>query len=176
MSEHPAHLSPAARRLERRRQIAEALGRAMSSSHAVQTVVAAGVGVSETRFRRWLDPHEDASIPLADVLALPAGVRRALAELLAESLGATLAEVPTAADPTSALRRHARATREAGELLAAHAEAIEDGHITAAEGAELERQAEDVIREASAIREVGRLAQRERVVPIRAVEGQKATR
>lgn len=151
---------PSIDRIERRRLIARTLSKALDRAEAVQALVAATIGTSETRFRAWLDPDSERSIALADVLALPPAVRRALTELLAESLGCVLADQPAEVDAGDAYHQHAWAVRESGELLAAHALAIADGRVDASEGALLEREAEDVIRAASAIRELGRAAQR----------------
>ena len=59
--------------------------------------------------------------------------------------------------------------------MTTHLAALRDGHMSAAEGAALEREADELIAVALTVRARARQAQRERVVsmPLRAVEGSK---
>jgi hypothetical protein len=159
--------SPKADRERRKSIVARSLSRALAAVGASQSMVAATLGLSTTGFARLLDGEANHALTVADALGLPPLVRRHIADLLAESLGCVLAEVPAAVGAETDLALAIDAQRETHEALAAHLSAIADGHITRAEAVGLQREVRQAQSRLAAIAQLAERALREGVVGTR---------
>lgn len=164
---HDDSHSPKADRERRKNIVARALSRALAVVGASQSMVAATLGLSPTGFARLLDGESSHALTVADAIGLPPLVRRHIADLLAESLGCVLAEVPAAVGAETDLALAIDAQRETHEALAAHLSAIADGHITRAEAVELRREVAQAQSRLAAIGQLAERALREGVVGTR---------
>jgi hypothetical protein len=136
-----------------------------------RSVVASTIGVTRQRVDQWLALDDDANVSVADACALPQPMRHALAAELAGE-GFAVVSLPAASGDCAAdLDLVMRTQRESADVIAAHLAALRDGHMSGAEGAVLEREADEMISVAMQVRECARRAQRERVVamPLRVV-------
>ncbi len=129
-------------------------------------VFAVTLGITRQRVDQMFGLDDDAQISVADACALPEPIRRALAaELIGE--GAFIAELPLSDASSTDLALIAKTQRHTARAVCTALEGLADGHITAAEGADLERDCNAAIASLLTTRELGRRAQRERVVPLR---------
>ena len=125
------------------------------------------LGVNRKTVRRWRSQREAATPTLEALSRMPADGLRVVLEALAASIGCGLTDLPGSAEPGTDLDRLSAHLRESGELTAAYAEAIQDGHVSAHEAEVLEREALDVERTARAIRAWCAAIKRERVMGVR---------
>lgn len=139
---------------------------ALVDSELSEVAIAETAGVNRKSLRRWRSPLERATVPLSVLSRLPREVQRRVLEAMAASIGYGLAELPACVDVTSDIQRTARLAQESGECLAAWADAMADGSLTAAESDRVEREADDLIRAALSIKARCRVARRERVVGV----------
>lgn len=127
-------------------------------------------GVAHQHVAQWRDPDAPRAMSFADALALPAGLRRALAELLAGP-GHAVVRLPEGHTEACDLRAISSMQREASDVVAKHLDALADGRLDAREGEVLERECDELIASVLPIRERAREAQRERVVALRRARG-----
>lgn len=155
------------RREERRAAVSVSLARALDAEGLSVREAAALMGCDESLVRRYADPHESAGISAADLAALPLSVRRALvAEHLAP--GHDLVALPAASGDLGCDLAHAtEAHRESSEAVSVALAALSDGHVTAAEGAQLVRECDEAIATLLRLRALGQTAVRERVIAVR---------
>lgn len=163
------------RREERRAAVSASLARALDAEGLSLRETAAILGCDESLVRRYADAHEPTALSVADLAALPVGVRRALI-LEHVAPGHDLVEHAAVAPDLGCDLAHIRAViRESARATDVALDAIADGHITADEGAALVAHSDRLIAEAVRLRALGQSAIRERVVgvrrPLRAVAG-----
>lgn len=155
------------RREERRAAVSVSLARALETEGLSLRETATILGCDEHLVRRYADAHEPTALSVADLSALPLGVRRAL---VVEHVvpGHDLVERGVEASDLGCDLAHVRAiVREAAEASDVALAAIADGHITADEGAQLVAHSNRLIAAALRMRARGQSAIRERAVPVR---------
>lgn len=155
------------RREERRAAVSTSLARALDAEGLSLRETAAILGCDEHLVRRYADAHEPTALSVADLAALPLGVRRAL---ITEHVAPEhdLVERGTAASDLGCDLAHVRAVvREAAHATDVGLDAIADGHITADEGATLVAHSDRLIAAALRLRALGQSAIRERAIAVR---------
>ncbi len=142
-----------------------------SDPSQTRAVVAASVGCNTTRLAALCDPEHDASIDVARASMLPASAAKLLAKYIAGDT-CEVVEVGVAFDPNArpTLSLIARSQRSSSAAVSEAMEGAVDGRIDALEGARIEAAANRAIEDLLIIREVGRRAQRERVIAIAGTE------
>lgn len=155
---------PEQARIERRREASRVFDDAMDEAGAGNPAVALMLDRDRRTLQAWRDPSDDKVPSLEAVIGLPSLVRMRITAYLAELDGRALVELPEAADVVCDLRAAAALQRESADVIARHLEAVADGHITRREGAELERECDELLAVVLAIRERARQARREGVV------------
>lgn len=155
------------RREERRAAVSVSLARALDAEGLSLRETATILGCDESLVRRYADAHEATALSVADLAALPLGVRRALvAEHVAPEHD--LVERGAAAPDLGCDLAHVRALmRDSAHAADVGLAAVADGHITADEGAQLVAAADAVSAAAARLRALGRDAMRERVIGVR---------
>jgi hypothetical protein len=162
-----APFSPEKAREERQVEASRLLDESMTAASAHGPTVAASLGVPESTMQRWRRTRgQTLDIQLADVMGLPPEVLRLVLERVADSIGLAIVDRPDSLATEDHVGLAAVAMHESADVVAAHAQAIRDRHITRSEGANLERECDEALRPILAIREIARLAQREGVVGI----------
>lgn len=159
--------TPRIEREQRKADSSDRLDRLLREHDVTQASVALDLGVGETMVAEWCKPEKPRSMPFADALGLPEVVRRALAQDLVGAEYAIVALPSQTEAAGSDLLAIARVQREAGDVISQHLSALADGHMSAAEGAALEREVDEAIGALLTVRERARQAQRERVVALR---------
>lgn len=99
----------------RRAEFARTLTRILLAHDVTDREVERLTGVSHQHVAQWRDPDAPRAMSLADALALPAGVRRALAEVLAGT-GHVVAELPEESSGTD-IDRAIEVQRAASSVL-----------------------------------------------------------
>lgn len=128
---------------------------------------AARLGCSASRVSQYVDAHHDATIRIHEAAALPPVAAVAIAEFVVGP-AYLVVEAPSASEDLGDDMRHAiEAHRESNEAVGEALAACADGHITAEEGARLEREGLEAVRALLRLVELGRRAQRERVIAAR---------
>jgi hypothetical protein len=128
-----------------RRETADTLRTSLEQCIGTRAERAASLDCSAGRLAQMLDASDEATICVARASLLPDAARVAIAQLVAGERF-VVAELPALDDTRSAFADLARAVRETGEATAAHADALADGVITAAEARNVRKE----IREAQA--------------------------
>jgi cobalamin biosynthesis protein CbiG len=149
---------------ERKAIVARSLAIAVAHAGSSIVSIAAAMAVSPSLVRQWLDPDANKPLSIANALALPPVVRRAIAELLASSLGCELVETTE----TDAGARVAKLATRSHEAVAKLAEAVADGHVSPGEGAELVAVGKALSQEGQTLIRLGQQAIVERGVKVRA--------
>lgn len=144
--ERPAHLS----RVDARRIAAELLddvlrhGERVDGSGVSNAAVAESLALGESRVRRFRDPHEDATVSLADLLLLPEAVARPLLAALRARRRELYGE--PAAPSTREDQAHVTLAT-AGATIQCLAQALTDGVITDEEAPRIAAQARGLMRD-----------------------------
>jgi hypothetical protein len=161
-----SNLTPGQVREGLRARAKRALVAASSNCDAAwRSTVAATIGVTRQRIDQWLALDDDAQVSVADAMSLPQPMRMAAAQLIAGD-GYMLAALPDIGDSSSDLDLVMRAQKESGDVIATHLAALRDGRMCRAEGAQLEREADEAIAALLTVRERARQAQREVVLGV----------
>lgn len=133
--------------------MSERLRRALDEHDASRAAVALSLGVTRSRVDDYCDPDHEAGLRAADIAALPHEVARDLLRMIAGELGCAVVSLPEAARMSGA-KAAARFVREGGEGAAVTIEALaDDGVMSPAEGAKVEKEMGDVIEAAVTLRE-----------------------
>jgi hypothetical protein len=169
VTQGPVQASRPEQRAGARAIVARFLAALFSRTRTSRADVARTIAASDSHVDRTCDPESGRAWQLPDALLLTAEERIAIAGLLAGDAFALVELPPDEIATADDLRDAARVQREAGELIAAHLEALADGLLDAREGAALERAADELVAAALKIRARARQAQRERVIGLRAV-------
>lgn len=154
----------------RRAETSRALARLLVDADLPHAEIARLIGVSETIVHEWCDPTKARALAVADAMALPAPVRIELAELLAGD-GYLVVRAPVAgaaADIAHAIT----VQRETGEVVASHLEALADGVVVGPEATRVRREIREAMRALAELDAAMEVAERERVVGLRAVRGE----
>jgi hypothetical protein len=106
--------------------------------------VAAALDLSESRVRKLRDPHEEATLTLADLLLLPEAVARPLLAALRARRREVYGECP--APVTTEDQAHVTLAT-AGATVAEIARALQDGAITPDEGTRIGAQLRALMRD-----------------------------
>lgn len=151
--------------------VAALLARVIEEFGTSDTAVALDLGISRQKVGRKRSRDDSESVSLVDVLMLAAPLRRRLLNRLVAPLGEVIVELPAAAPSRSDMGTHAAAARSAGDLLGAHAAALDDGALDAFEGETLVDLCDAVLGHVLAIRHraaaVAGARGADRVTPIR---------
>jgi hypothetical protein len=182
MSRRPAPPLTADRaqaRRDRRTEVARELRVAIDENDAPVADLAFGLDLGETHLRRCADTRAiaQATIDLADAGGLPPALRVRLARWLAGPGHQVVEEPPLERCEIDDLELAIDAQRETSEAMTKHLEAVRRGHATRAQGAELEREADEAICALLRIREWARAAKSEGVAGarrrgLRSIDGQ----
>jgi hypothetical protein len=162
-----SRLTPGQHRANLRAQVKKALNGALNECDVTwRGVVALTLGVTRQRIDQWVSEDHEAQLSIADALAMPESIRRALAaELIGE--GAFIADAPSAEAGSGDIALVARTQRNTAFAVSTALDVLADGHINATEGAALEKACDAAMASLLTARELGRRAQRERVVALR---------
>jgi len=153
-------------REEKKAAISEALDLALRSNRLTQAAIAETLGVSETMVAEWCKPEKPRAITVADAARLPEPARMAMAIEVAGP-GHAVGKLPAAASSGDDLRAIANVQRECADVVARHLDAMADGRLSRAEGAELEREVDQAIAALLAVKLRAQQAQRELVIAFR---------
>ncbi len=146
----------------RRADTSRALARLLVEHDISDSEVERLTSVPRQHVAQWRDPDDSRSVSLADAIALPPAMRRALAEWLVGP-GHVVAEIPDAA-PAGSIAQALEVQRETTDVVTAHLAAIVDGHLTRAEATVIRREIHEAQRSLSALDHVCVLAEREGIV------------
>lgn len=165
---HP-RLTPGQVRADLRARVKHTIAAASSACDvAWRGVVALTLGVTHQRIDQVCALDDDAQLSFAAACAYPEPIRDALGQMLVGEgkaiVSLPLADRVHAADDMTLVGKLQRDTSWAVSVLI---DVLADGHITAAEGAKLEEACNAALAPILTARELGRRAQRERVVSIR---------
>ena len=144
---------------------ASALDRALREFDVRRDVLASDLGVCVSKLTAWTTVGSGQSIPASDLPVLPADVLRALIGPALERHGLALVTLP-AASSSSCVKAAARLAREIGDVIGDAYEASADGEVTPAEGAKIEREADEALSALLEVRDAARAAQ---LVPVRRI-------
>jgi hypothetical protein len=153
-----------------RAQAARATARAFALLPETQQQLAGRLDCARSRISALADPRSDQRIRLHEAAALPPVAAVVLAEFVAGPAYAVV-ELPAEDDLGDDMAAAIEAHRESNEAVHEALVACADGRITAAEGERLEREGLEAVRALMRLVELGRLAQRERVIAARRIRG-----
>ncbi len=133
----------------RRASLARFLAKLLANHEVTDREVERLTGVAHQHVAQWRDPDASRAMSFADAMALPALVRRALAELLVGP-GHVIATIPDAAARAS-IAQAVAVQRETSDVTSAHLEAISDGLLSRSEATPLRLRIRNAMRELAAL-------------------------
>jgi len=135
-----------------------------------QAQLAARLDTTQSRVSALSDSRSEHRLRIHEAAALPPVAAVAIAEFVVGP-AYLIVETPSAGEDLGDDMQHAiEAHREANEAVHEALAACADGHITAEEGARLEREGLEAVRALLRLVELGRRAQRERVIAARRLQ------
>lgn len=159
-------------RADARAEVSATLHRALADCDPrARATWADAIGISREYIDRCVSG--DKQLHAADLLFAPGPVLVAFCKL-ALGAGRGVVDMPAGLDAKDDLALVIATSRETTGAVNEMLSCIADGHMTAAEGAKLEREADEAIAALLSVRERARMAQRERVLGttgLRAVGG-----
>lgn len=163
--------SAAAHLDELRTEAAHITRAAFDSLPETQAQLAARLDTARSRVSALSDSRSEHRLRIHEAAALPPVAAVAIAEFVVGP-AYLVVEAPSAvADLGDDMQHAIEAHREASEAVHEALSACADGHITAEEGARIEREGLEAVRALMRLVELGRRAQRERVVATRRIGG-----
>jgi hypothetical protein len=132
-------------------------------SRDARALWAMALGIARQSLDRMLAADGDKQLSVADLIAGPKPVRRAVvAEIIDDD--EMVVSLPDVSDDADDLALIMAAQKESAEVISTHLAALRDGRMCRAEGATLEREADEAIAALLVVRERARQAQREVVI------------
>lgn len=164
-TENPVSAADRAKSLGKAGPEQRRLAQVLDRVDVTQADVARAWGVSQQHVSSVLLGRR--ALKVAHIRALPERARDAYLADLGRETGSAWVKLPQAPDDApGAMHRAAELAEEHGELMSAWLRAGADGHVTAGEAAEVEREAWDVVYGALGMVALMRLAQDEGVIGI----------